>query len=413
MSDAVNAKKTAIFTSCAANYIPKARVLAESVKALHPEITVYLLLTDPVPEGFTLEKEAFDVVVTADALEIPDFDRWIFGHRIVEACTAVKPFMLRHLLDQGYQHVVYFDPDIAIFSDLAPVIEGFEHGSILLTPHINEPEANREAIKDNELNSLKHGLYNFGFVAVKNDATGRDYAEWWAERCHFRCFDDIPGGNFTDQKWNDLVPIFFDKVQILKHPGCNVATWNYAQRELTGSLEDGIKVNGQPLIFHHFTGFDSGAHILMRDKYGAHMPAALELSHWYVDACKRYAEQQLESVPWHYGFYDNGEPVLPHHRALYRHRQDLQQAFHAPFSTEAEGSHKTSYHDWLKREQLWDAAPYVHETPRPFREFLQQTQWELQGYIQRTARLKNWQKRLLTKISQGFFRVIPTRKRTA
>jgi hypothetical protein len=44
--------KTAIYTSCASNYIPKARVLAESVKQFHPEIDIYLLVVDKLPQGF-------------------------------------------------------------------------------------------------------------------------------------------------------------------------------------------------------------------------------------------------------------------------------------------------------------------------------------------------------------------------
>ena len=395
--------KTAIFTSCATNYIPKARVLATSVKEFHPEIDTYLLLADEPPKSFSLENEAFDFITPASELGIEDYDRWIFGHRIVEACTAVKPFMLRHLLEKGYDQVIYFDPDVAIFTEITPVLEAFEQGSIIMTPHINVPEATTEAIKDNELNSLKHGLYNFGFVAVKNDETGRAYADWWAERCYFRCFDDISGGNFTDQKWNDLVPIFFDNVHLLKHSGCNVATWNYAQRKLEGSLENGITCNGVPLIFHHFTGFDSGAHLLMRDKYGKDMPAALELSHWYVDSCEKYSEEKLEAVPWLYGFFDNGEAVQAHHRALYRTREDLRGSFPQPLSTQKQGKHQTSYYHWLKQESLFNFAPKIGESVRSFREFMQSTRYELEGYVTRTNRLKDWQKKGALKVSAFIF----------
>ena len=403
-------KKTVIFTSCASNYIPKARVLAESVKQFHPEIDVYLLVVDTLPEGFSLENEAFDFITAAKDLGIEDFDRWIFGHRIVEACTAVKPFMLRHLLTKDYERVIYFDPDIAIFNTLEPIYDNLKKGSISLTPHINVPEKTTEAIKDNELNSLKHGLYNFGFVAVNNDDTGRAYADWWAERCYFRCFDNIAGGNFTDQKWNDLVPIFFEDAHLLKHPGCNVATWNYAQRMLEGSLKKGITVNGEPLVFHHFTGFDSGAHLLMRDKYGSKMPAALELSQWYTDSCDKYAEEKLESIRWAYGFYDDNEPVQAHHRTLYRTRDDLKESFPEPLSTAKQGKHQSSYAQWLKHEELYDKAPIDQESLKPFKQFMRDTRFELEGYITRTHRLKDWQKRGAIKIVRPIFGLFEGKK---
>jgi len=397
-------KKTAIFTSCASNYIPKARVLATSVKKFHPEIDVHLLVVDALPAGFSLEKEAFDFITPAENLGIPDFERWVFGHRIVEACTAVKPFMLRRLLEQGYSQVFYFDPDIALFFPLTEMLAEFDSASILLTPHQTEPETEAGAVRDNEICSLKHGVFNFGFVGVANDDNGRAYAGWWADRCHLACYDDIPNGVFTDQKWNDLTPIFFAGVKILKSPAYNVATWNYSRRLVEGTVENGFTVNGEPLVFHHFTGYDSGAHHVMLEKYGSHMPAAQILSQWYEDACQHFAQADLAAVPWKYAAFSDGTPIAPHHRGLYRSRNDLREAFSNPFSAEAQGKHNTSFPRWLKREGLWEAPGYdLNRQPRPFREFLRTTENELRGYFQRTRRLKDWQKRFFgTIIRSGF-----------
>jgi hypothetical protein len=385
----MNAPKTAIFTSCALNYIPKARLLAESVRRYAPDCEFWLLLCDEVPPGLDLSQEPFDRIKPASELGIKDFRSWVFQHAIVEACTAVKPFMLQWLQSQGYERVIYFDPDIVLFHTLEAIEEGFSRGSILLTPHLCEPEKTEEAIEDNEINSLRHGIFNFGFFAVKNDVTGRAYANWWARRCYKWCVADYPRGLFTDQKWNDHVPVFFDEVVILKNPGLNVATWNYAQRQLIGAMErGGIKVNGEPLVFHHFTGFDSGAHYLMRDKYGKHMPAAIALSEWYTASCKSHADAKLEAIPWTYGRYDNDEPVKPGHRLLYRQRKDLQDAFPDPFWTKVWGPHQNSYYLWLKNEGLLERADAaVADAGKPFGQFLEQTQAQLLHYISATPRL--------------------------
>lgn len=420
--------KTAIFTSCAANYVPKARVLGSSVKQFHSDIDMFLLLVDELPPqleslGYSEQgearngggaergsrpphmKEPFDQIVLAKDLLIPDFERWLFKHRIVEACTAVKPFMLRYLLKQGYDQVFYFDPDIALFFPLTEILAEFDEASILLTPHQCKPETAEEAIVDNEICSLKHGLFNFGFVGVANDENGRAYAEWWSDRCHFACFEDIPNGVFTDQKWNDFTPIFFEGVKILKSPAYNVATWNYTQRNVQGSVEDGFSVDGQPLVFHHFTGYDSGAHHLMLDKYGKNMPATKALSEWYESACQYFAQSELAAVPWIYGTYDNGEAILPHHRKLYRNRKDLQDAFQHPFSLAPEEKYKTSFYHWLKMQHLWDAPSHdLSRPPRPFREFLQEAQAELCGYLSRTHKLAAWQKAIfLRMLNTGFW----------
>lgn len=389
---------TAIFTSCAANYIPKARVLGESVKRFHSDVDVYLMLVDDIPPQYKPEAEPFDAVVKAADLGIPNFEQWIFGHKIVEACTAVKPFMLKHLLEKGYQQVMYFDPDIALFFPLTEMLAEFDHTSILLTPHQCKPEQTEEAIKDNEICSLKHGLFNFGYVGVQNDDEGRRYAQWWADRCYYACFEDTAGGVFTDQKWNDFVPIFFDHVKILKSPVYNVATWNYTQRDIQGTLEEGFTVDGQPLVFHHFTGYDSGAHHVMLEKYGSHMPATQRLSQWYEDSCQAFAQADLAAVKWKYGSYSNGETITPAHRKLYRSRKDLQEAFPQPFSATPQGKFNRSYVDWLKSEGYWNAPAYdTSRPPRPFREFLAEMEGELRGYIDRTHKLKPWMKRLMGK----------------
>ena len=69
------------FTSITANYLPKARVLAKSVKRHDPEAVFYLMLSDQMPKGVKIEDEPFDRVLYIDDLGIPD--RTIFeDHKV-------------------------------------------------------------------------------------------------------------------------------------------------------------------------------------------------------------------------------------------------------------------------------------------------------------------------------------------
>merc|ERR1711974_246102 len=137
-----------------------------------------------------------------------------------------------YLCEQGYDHVMFLDPDVAVFDDLSPLLEILESKDIILTPHQLTPEEKNDktAIWDNELCSLTHGVYNLGFVAVNAKGEGYRFAKWWADRLYQYCREDIPNGMFTDQRWCDLVPAFFDGVQVLRDPGYNVASWNLSQR---------------------------------------------------------------------------------------------------------------------------------------------------------------------------------------
>jgi glycosyltransferase involved in cell wall biosynthesis len=337
--------KSCIFTSVVANYIPKARVLAESVKRFHPETPFFLVLSDAVPPWLSLDQEPFDAVLTLDDLGIGNVKRWLFQHSLVEASTGVKGFALQKLLSRpDCSGVFYFDPDIVVLSPLDELFSKLDSHSVLLTPHQSDPERGTEAIADNEICSLKHGVFNLGFLGVSNSLEGRRFADWWAERLREFCFDDIPNGLFTDQRWVDLAPAFFDQIQILRSPVFNVATWNLTNRHVEGTLRDGLTVGGERIVFYHFSGLDSGAQLSMLDKYGAEMPALYELRSWYLAECESKGQSLYGDYPWAYATFDNGKTIMGAHRRLYRSRPDLQAAFPDPYST---ADTNQSYYHWF------------------------------------------------------------------
>lgn len=335
------------FTSAAVNYLVKVRLLCSSIKQYHPEFTVHLALADEVPGWLDLGREPFDNVISIDDLNIENKKGWIFGHSIVELSTAIKPFVLRRLLDlENCEGVLYFDPDIVLFSRLDDLIEDLRKANILLTPHQTKPEHTLEAIVDNEICSLKHGIYNLGFIGVRNRREGRSFAKWWSERLYHFCRCSIADGLFTDQRWIDFAPVFFEDVRIIKSSRFNVATWNVTTREVSGSLGDGFTVDGEPLGFYHFTGFDSGAHMIMANKYGGHNPAIISLVRWYEKQASIHRDKKIENTPWAYSTFSNGKPIESAHRLIYRMRRDLQDAYPDPFLVK-EGA--KSYYDWCQQ----------------------------------------------------------------
>jgi hypothetical protein len=357
---------THIYTIVAVNYLPKARVLAESIKQFHPGWTIHVILCDAKPEWLFLEKEPFDSLLTLEELGIPDLPSWTFKHNLVELSTAVKGFTLQKILARpDCTEVFYFDPDIVVLAPLTSLVREFETASILLTPHSTEPETDRMAIADNELTALRHGVFNLGFIGVKNSEEGRRFASWWRDRLQEFCYNDVPRGLFTDQRWADMVPAYFPDHKILRDPGYNVSTWNLTHRTVNGSAPDGLLVNGQPpLVFYHFSGFDSGAQLGMLKKYGSAMPALFELRKWYIAACERHGQGQLSQWPWAYGAFDNGEPILDPHRKRYREMPEGPSRFPNPYATQ-EGQSYLHWFDsqgrlpsiWDRRLQLFWRAP--------------------------------------------------------
>lgn len=339
------------YTSITANYLPKARVLARSVKSTDPSVAFHLVLSDTLPIGVDLESEPFDTCIQLEELVTDNLPRWVFGHSVVELCTAVKGAALEYIFEEhDAEQVFYFDPDMVVFSRLDELQDELSQNSVVLTPHQTDPEKTDMGILDNEVSSLRHGVFNLGFIGVRNVPEGRRFARWWAERLSKYCHDDLPTGLFTDQKWVNLAPCFFDGVKVLRSPAFNVATWNLTNRHAEGSLEEGITINGEPLGFYHFSGFDSGDQITMLERYGAQSPVLYELRQWYIDACEDAGQSALGTLPSRYATFSNGDTINEGYRLLYRRRVDLQMAFPNPYLVSGPDCYKSWY----------DAHPVEH-----------------------------------------------------
>ncbi len=324
------------FTSITTSYLPKARVLAETLKKTNPDAIMHLVVSDDLPADFDIKKENFDYVWYAeDFIKTENNNKWFFLHTVVELCTAVKGAAALHILKEtNADKIIYLDPDIGVFNDLTPLSKMLDKNSVLLTPHQIEPVTSKENIINDEICSLKHGVYNFGFFAVKNDKNGLKFLNWWNDRLMDFCFDDIPNGIFTDQKWGDLAPALFDFVKIIHEPEYNVATWNLATRTVTGNEKDGWFVNGKPLRFYHFTGFDSGAHRIVLASHAKPGDPVWNLSLMYEEMMNNNGQEQHGKTQFKYAFYNNGKKIEKRDRKLFRTRTDVYNYFDNPFDNE-------------------------------------------------------------------------------
>jgi len=333
-----------VYTSITSNYLPKARALAYSVKQTDPGLQFHLVLCDNAPVGFNIAAEPFDNVIYAEDLVTDNFPQWAFGLSVVELCTAVKGVALEYIFSAfAAAQVFYFDPDMVVFSRLDELQRELLQKNLILTPHLTDPETSDMGILDNEVSSLLHGVFNLGFLGVRNTSEGRRFARWWSERLLKYCHDDLARGLFTDQKWVNLAPCFFDDVGILRSPAFNVATWNLTNRKATGSLQQGILINGEPLGFYHFSGFDSGDQITMLERYGTDSPVLYELRDWYIAECERHGQSALGTLHSKYHHFSNGVPIDRGSRLLYRQRVDLQRAFPNPFMVAGKDCYKAWY----------------------------------------------------------------------
>ena len=340
-----------IFTSCTNNYIPKARVLAHSLKKFHPKWEFCLLLGETPPKQFDIKNEPFDRVILFSDLPIQAYHSWLFRHRVVEICTAAKGPALDYFINiEKQEKVIYLDPDIMVINSLDPLDNLLNEYDILLTPHQLAPQKTYQSIIDNEICSLKHGIYNLGFVAVTGREQGCEFSRWWSDRLYLFCYDDIPNGLFTDQRWCDMAPAYFSKLHILRDPGYNAATWNLTDRYISKTADGYFMANDSLLRFYHFTGYDSGAGETMASTYGHDMPAIKTLWDIYAKELNKYGHSELKKEKWKGMFFDDGTLITDDMRLTYRNNQKLQDNFPNPFHKSSSGD---DYYTWYKNNKYF------------------------------------------------------------
>ncbi len=244
-------------TVCSNNYIGYATVLARSFLRHHPRARFVLCLTDRRHQGLPypdLEDSRIEVI-EAESLGIPEFERSAFRYGPVELNCAVKPFLLDWLFAaRSAAKVIYLDPDILVLDTLQPLVDLLDRHAIALVPHITSPYLDDRS--PSELDLLQVGTFNLGFIALRSADQSRSFLAWWQSRVHRHGAIDTSRGIFVDQKWIDLVPSLFADHVIVRDPGYDVAYWNLHEREVTFD-GDRFQVNGQPLRFYHFSGFDA------------------------------------------------------------------------------------------------------------------------------------------------------------
>ncbi|MEP7290140.1 MAG: glycosyltransferase [Chloroflexota bacterium] len=244
---------TIIFTIISKNYLASARVLMQSIQQYHPNIALVVVLVDEVNGDFDPAQEPFHLFRAVE-LGIHNWSHFSMKYDIMELNTAVKPYAMRLFMERyDAQKVIYFDPDIAIYHSLDPLLELLDRYLCVLTPHITHSLDDDRS--PGELDFLRVGTFNLGFFALSKRDGWHRLLRWWEDKLYENCTREIERGLFVDQHWMDLVPSLFNLVYILRDPGYNVAYWNLSGREIARDPSGSYTVNGQPLIFFHFSGF--------------------------------------------------------------------------------------------------------------------------------------------------------------
>ena len=349
------------FTIVAKNYIGLALILEKSIRKSYNNLDFYIVVADELEKG---EVYSSNILEARTNLGI-SHEMWVemsFKYNLTEFCTSIKPASFLYFI-QRYEKVIYLDPDILFYSSIGDIFDRLDSHLILMTPHVTQ--LSEESCSDSPENIwFQCGIYNLGFLAIKRSSKVVQMLKWWNNRLINYCFNDPIKFTFTDQKWMDFIPSFFNsnELWILEDLGFNVAPWNFFERKIlvrngkyfvVSRISD-KPTNEYPLYFVHYSGYDyrslySGSvkqcHISDMKVYDD-ISLLLDV---YSECLNQNHDIFLHYIhsTYSYNTYSNGYPILLLHRCLYHGLLEKGHHFDNPF--EAEGN---SFYKLLKKKGL-------------------------------------------------------------
>lgn len=330
--DGLSRTSTAVVTAASGNYVSFARVLTASVRAHHPELPVFFALSDEPKGRLDPLGEEFEIV-TLTELGLPSPRHFLFRHSRRGAAIAIKPYAIEHVLDRGFDSVLYIDADMLVLGDLSALLAATGKSPITLVPHLAEPLLGSDRAA-RELNILQSGVFNGGVLGVRASSEARRVLEWWQRRVYLDCRHAVADGLHFDQRWLDLVPAYFEQVQIFRDPEVDVAHWNLPERDLSSCR------------LFHFSGFEPGRPEVLTsysDRLSLNdVDGAAALFSRYSRALREAGWPDVRGVPYAYAHFDNGVVIPDIVREIY---SDLDETEHLgdPFACD----HPHSFFYWL------------------------------------------------------------------
>jgi hypothetical protein len=308
-----NPVKTCFATIVSPNYPAYACVLGDFLACCGREAQFRVLVVNrPSAEVAAAVRESGLQPTYATDLSVPDFEHLAYKYDLVELNTALKPSFLKSLFAQGFDQVIYLDPDICLYHAPSPILEALERAEIVLIPHALAPAM--DGRRPSDIDFLRTGTFNLGFLGLRRGVNTLALLDWWEKRCLSHGFNDPGFGTFVDQKWLDLAPCYFDSVHVLKHAGCNVAYWNLHEREIEVD-GDCYGIKGAPLVFFHFSGVDvSVPEVLSRHQNRHPLVPGTALAALVRDYCERLraaGHGKWSGLPYSFGALEDGTPITP------------------------------------------------------------------------------------------------------
>ncbi len=299
-------RATGLVTGCTITHVaamPQAVVLADSFRHFQPGGKFAILLVDR--PGAATEAAGADVLGLSD-LGLPAGEEsrlpMLYGRR--ELISALKPALLRALLNRGAGNVACFEYSTVLFGSL----------SNLELPDSSRPVVASEAIHND------FGDYGRSFIAASSDA------EENLRNASDRAWTGTGRARSGNQSRSPVVDELFDipAHAVVTTPGFAIGYWNLDPKAFSSSTS-GYEIGGQPLRSFDFRGYDPDKPHLLSKYQGleprillSEYPAIAKICDEYLEKIRRAAQTNNQAKGTRPGFLPSGLRLDQRMLRLYR-----------------------------------------------------------------------------------------------
>lgn len=324
-------------------WLAHARALAESLRAHQPDARLSVLIVDPLDGLVDPAEEPFEIL-QSDELAIAGFDAMSARYDVTELCCALKPVVMRHLLQGSTEPVLYLDSDVRLFAPLAGLDEALARHPFLLTPHLLAP-LDDDGREPNELAILLAGTSNLGFAAARATPEVESLLDWWSDRLYAGSRLDPAHGMVYDQRWTDLMHGMSDQVGRWRDPGVNSGYWR-AQTSRFELRDGAVTVDGVLLRTFHFTGVEPGRLSRYDNRTAlSEQPALAHLCTEFLERLAAHGHAECSQWPYAFATTAGGAPLDGLVRDLWDRAHRLGAVRRTPFTHDGE----LELLDWLSQ----------------------------------------------------------------
>lgn len=237
----------------AQNFLPHARVLAESLAEHHHDCAFDVLVVDAPEEPGEAGELFRRVSLSMLGLPRAELNRRLTLYETAALASSLRGPLLAACLARMSDAVLYLDADMLVLgplTDIGPL--ALRHG-VVLTPHSTVPLRFTPGGFGPEQAFLQAGVFNGGFLAVSLAAA--DFLRWRDERVARDCVVAVDRSIVLGQAWLSLVPALFDH-HVLRDRGINLMGHGMGEDDLTWR-GDKPWIGETPVrLFHFGGGFD-------------------------------------------------------------------------------------------------------------------------------------------------------------